>query len=306
MSQVGRHNNFNTGTGLDDEAIFVSLMSQARQQISGIISSDNLQILTNVGEWAISNKPLTPSSVDIKQHTSVGSYSARTVAPQQIESSTVFIASNGCDIRELCLDELGENYNADDLCAYSKHIVHNPVDMAYCPIERRLYIVRADGVMAVLNKNSSLGICAWGTYTTAGNFMSVTVCEGKTYVVVARNNEMWLEYFDVKCLCDCDKYNFSYTVSGVPLRASGHNPARLRLRKITARLLETKSIHINSHRISLPNEIYATDTPGFSGDVSINLLGTMHDCIQAPWVIHGTDSQSITVLSVTMHGWYAI
>ena len=66
MSKVGHHNNFDVGTGLDDEAIFITLLSQQRQQICTVVSSDNLQILTNFGEWAISSKPLTPSSVDIK------------------------------------------------------------------------------------------------------------------------------------------------------------------------------------------------------------------------------------------------
>ena len=61
LSRVGQHNNFDTGTGLDDEAIFISLLSAQRQQICTVVSSDSLQILTNVGEWAISSKPLTPS-----------------------------------------------------------------------------------------------------------------------------------------------------------------------------------------------------------------------------------------------------
>lgn len=306
MSKVGCHNNFDIGTGLDDEAIFISLMSQQRQQICTVISSDNLQILTNIGEWAISNTPLTPSAVDIKQHTSVGSYSAPIVVPQRIETSTVFIASNGFEIRELGLDELGENYKADDLCAYAKHIVRNPVDMAYCQINHRLYVVRSDGIMAVLNKNSALGICAWGTYTTAGKFLSVTVCGEITYVAVLRNGNVFLECFDDEMLCDCEIYNFSYTASAIPFRTSGHNPARVRIRKISARLLDTKSIHINSHRLNLPNEIYSVDAPGFCGDVSINVLGVMHDCVYPPWTIHGNDGLPITVLSVSIHGWYIV
>ena len=85
LSRVGVHNDFNAGTGLDDQAIFISLLSTQRQQICTVVSSDNLQILTNVGEWAISSKPLTPASVDIKQHTSVGSFGACYLAPQKIE-----------------------------------------------------------------------------------------------------------------------------------------------------------------------------------------------------------------------------
>ena len=72
MSKVGEYNNFNSGDGLDDDAISTALLSSQHHQISTIVSSDNLQILTSVGEWAISNSPLTPSNVNIKQHTSVG------------------------------------------------------------------------------------------------------------------------------------------------------------------------------------------------------------------------------------------
>ena len=306
MSRVGNHTNFDTGTGLDDEAIFISLLSQQRQQICTVVSSDNLQILTNVGEWAISSKPLTPSSVDIKQHTSVGSYSARHLSPQKIEGATIFVSNNGRDIRELSLDELGEKYNATDLCALSKHLMHSPTDIAYNPTTRQLFVVRQDGIMAVLNQNNALGISAWATYKTQGNFLSVVVCNEKTYVVVRRENGVFLEYFDAYTTIDNVQYNYSFTASSLPLRISHHNVSRVKLRKIVARVINTKSIYINQHRISLPDDIYTDQSDGYDGDVSINLLGTMHDCIQPIWTIHGAQPYSATVLSVTIHGWYAV
>ena len=306
LSQVGRHNNFNTGTGLDDEAIFISLQSQQRQQICTVVSADNLQILTTVGEWAVFSKPLTPSSVDVKQHTSVGSYSAYYLPAQKIEGSTVFVAGNGCDIRELSLDDLSEKYNATDLCALSKHLMVIPVDIAYNASLRRLYVVRADGVMSVLNHNSSLGISAWGTYKTTGQFLSVCVSGDTTYVVVRRNSNDYLEYFDSAALQDAATYDFSFVASGLPIRASGHNVSRIKLRKITARVLETKSIKINNHNILLPNDIYANDSPGFNGDVSVNLLGNFRETITPSWTIHGTEPYPITVLSISLYGWYTV
>lgn len=306
LSQVGRHNNFNVGTGLDDEAIFISLLSEQRQQIITVVSSDNLQILTNVGEWAISSKPLTPSVVDIKQHTSVGSYSLRYLPPQKIEGATVFISANGCDIRELALDDLGEKYNANDLCTLSKHLLGTPTDIAYNSTLRRLYVVRSDGNMAVLNQNAALGISAWGTYKTHGQFLSVSVCDGKTYVLVHRNDDISLECFDSNATTDINKYSYSFSASGLPLRSTGHNAHKMRIRKITARVLDTKSIYINGHRISLPNEIYADSAPGYSGDVSVNLLGTTHECISPAWTIHGSQPYPTTVLSISINGWYQV
>ena len=188
MSRVGHHNNFDTGTGLDDEAIFLTLLSQQRQEICTVVSSDNLQILTNAGEWAISSKPLTPSNVDIKQHTSVGSVTTRYLPPQKIEGATVFISNTQKDIRELSLDALGENYNARDLCTQAKHLMHNPVDLSYNPAIRQLFVVMSNGDMAVLNQNSALGISAWARYTTNGQFKSVATIGDDTYVVVARGD----------------------------------------------------------------------------------------------------------------------
>ncbi len=306
MSQVGRHNNFNVGTGLDDEAIFISLLSAQRQQICTVVSSDNLQILTNVGEWAISSKPLTPSVVDIKQHTSVGSYSARYLPPQKIEGATVFISKNGCDIRELSLDELGENYNAHDLCAMAKHLLTSPVDIAYNDSARQLFVVQSNGNMAVLSQNAALGISAWGTYITSGNFMSVAVSDGKTYVVVRRGADVCLECFDASEFQDANKHSFSYRASGLPLRASAHNATRIRIRKIVARLINTKSIYINAQRITLPNEIYSETHSGYSGDVSLNQLGTVHEFAEPIWTVHSSENYPTTILSICIHGWYDI
>ena len=306
MSRVGQHRNFNIGTGLDDEAIFISLLSTERQQIFTVVSSDNLQILTNTGEWAISSKPLTPSVVDIKQHTSVGSYTTQYLAPQKIEGATVFVSSSGHDIRELSLDDLGENYNANDLCALSKHLMSSPVDIAYNDTTRQLFVVQSNGTMSVLNQNAVLGISAWGIYKTRGEFLSVAVCDGNTYVATRRDGDVLLERFSSDVMTDSDKYDFSFTASGLPLRVSGHNATRLRLRKIVARVINTKSISINNHRITLPNEVYMDGASGYDGDVSINLLGTTHECVAPTWTIHGNENYPATILSVSMHGWYTV
>ncbi len=306
MSQVGRHTNFNVGTGLDDEAIFLTLLSQKRQQICTVVSSDNLQILTSEGEWAISSKPLTPSVVNIKQHTSVGSVAGRYLPPQKIEGATVFISGSKKDIRELSLDQLGENYNATDLCAFAKHLMSEPVDVAYNEETNQLFIVMENGDMAVLNQKSSLGISAWGRYKTDGKFKSVAVVNGKTFVVVERETGFFIETFSDDAIIDAEKYQFSFTAAALPLHASGHNPSRLRLRKIGARVLKTKSLFINNMRVELPNDIYDINSPGFSGDVAINLLGTKYDCIAAPWTIHGDEAFPVTVLSITMYGRYTV
>lgn len=306
LSKVGHHNNFDAGTGLDDEAIFITLLSQQRQHICTVVSSDNLQILTSVGEWAISNKPLTPSSVEIKQHTSVGSVASRYLPPQKIEGATVFISSGRKDIRELTLDELGENYNAADLCAYSKHLMQNPIDIAYNDSTRQLFVVLENGDVAVLNQNSALGISAWGVYKTQGDFRSVAVLDGTTYVIVRRDEIYNLEKFQSSVFNDAGQYGFSFNASALPIHSGAHDIKKYRIRKISVRVLNTKSIEINGMRVSLPNEIYAPDSDGYSGDISVNILGSVRNKIASPWVISGSEQLPTTVLSVAVHGFYTI
>ncbi len=306
MSCVGRHNNFNVGTGLDDEAIFLTLISEQRQQICTVVSSDNLQILTNVGEWAISSKPLTPSVVDVKQHTAVGSVASRYLPPQKIEGATVFISNTEKDIRELSLDALGENYNARDLCAASKHLMNTPIDLSYNEDTRQLYVVMINGDMATLNQNSALGISAWARYKTAGQFKSVATIGGVTYVIVQRGEEYCLERFSDDALNDANSYDFAYTAASLPLHASGHNVRTFRIRKISARILNTKTLFINGTRVEFPNEIYASDSNGYTGDVSVNLLGTHHNGTVAPWVISSDEQFPATILSVSMSGSYMV
>lgn len=305
-SRVGQYNNFNVGTGLDDESIFVTLLSQQRQQICTLVSSDNLQILTNSGEWAISSKPLTPSSIEIKQHTSVGSVATRYLPPQKIEGATVFISATEQDIRELTLDALGENYNARDLCTQAKHLMNTPTDISYNENTRQLFVVMTDGNMAVLNQNSALGISAWTRYKTDGTFKSVATIAGKTYVVVARGDTCYLETFSDTALSDASQYDFSYTASALPVRASGHNARKLRIRKIVARTLDTKTLFINGMRVPFPDNIYDAVAPGYSGDVSVNILGTQQNCITAPWTISSNEQLPTTILSVGVYGNYTI
>ena len=306
MSKVGDYTNFDAGTGLDDEAIFLTLLSSQHHQIATIVSSENLQILTSVGEWAILNAPLTPSNVNVKQHTSVGSRTDVYLPPQQIEGATVFISQSGKDVRELDLDDLSQHYNANDLCLLSKHLMNAPVSLAFNQSTHQLFIVMDDGYMAVLNKHPNTEINAWGKYITDGCFKYVSVFDNKTYVVVKRQNNFYLEKFDDDCLDDCQAYNFSYKISALPMIVNNHNPKKVRARKMSVRVINTKTLFINNYRVEIPNYIYEMDNPGYSGDLSLNLLGCQINTIEPLWTLSSDEQLNATILSVTVDGCYSI
>lgn len=306
MSKVGEYNNFDVGTGLEDEAIFATLLSAQHHQICTIVSSYALQILTSIGEWAISNSPLTPSNVDIKQHTSVGCITTGFLPPQQIDGSTVFVSASGKDIRELDLDTLNDKYNSVDLCAFSKHLMNNPVSMAYNSGTHQLFVVMDNGTMAVFNKYANTEIAAWARYTTDGQFKYVSVMNNETYVVVKRKNTNYLEKFDNSCLMDAGQYGFSYRVSALPMIVNGHAPKKIRLRKISLRVMNTKTLFVNDYRMEIPNYAYNEGSQGYTGDLSMNLLGVQRETMEPLWSISSSEQLPVTILSVTTEGKYLI
>ncbi len=306
MSKTGDYNNFDVGSGLDDDAIFTTLLSSQHHQISTIVSSDNLQILTSVGEWAISSAPLTPTNINIKQHTSVGSITNIYLPPQQIEGATVFISRSGKDVRELDLDDLGQNYNANDLCGFSKHLLNNPISVAYNSLHHQLFIVMDDGYMAVLNKYSNTDVNAWAKYITDGQFKYVSVLDDETYVVVKRINKFYLEKFDKDCLNDAQEYNFSYKISSFPMIINGHIPKKIRARKVSIRSINTKTLFVNNHRIEIPNEVYDVNNSGYNGDLTFNLIGYQFNTMDPLWTLSSDDQLNSTILSVSVDGWYLI
>ena len=306
LSKVGDYNNFDAGSGLDDDAIFTTLLSSQHHQISTIVSSDNLQILTSVGEWAISNAPLTPANINIKQHTSVGSVTNIYLPPQQIEGATVFVSQSGKDVRELDLDDLSQHYNANDLCLFSKHLMQNPISIAFNQSTHRLFVVMANGYMAVLNKHPNTDINAWGKYTTDGEFKYVSVFDNETYVVVKRENKFYLEKFDETSLIDASTYDFSYKIAAFPMIVNNHSPKKIRARKISLRVLNTKTVFINNQRVEIPNFIYDTENPGYCGDLSLNLLGAQINTMEPLWTVSSSEQLNATILSVTVDGWYLI
>ena len=72
------------------------------------------------------------------------------------------------------------------------------------------------------------------------------------------------------------------------------------------RVIDTKTLFLNNHRVELPNSIYENGNPGYSGDLTVNLLGTENDTMRPLWTISSAEQLPATILSVTIDGWYLI
>ncbi len=188
--------NFDLGEGLDDEAIEFSILSDQVNAIKTVFSGRHLQVFTTGAEWMVTGDPLTPSVIQLKRQTRVGSLKNRNIPPQDIDGATVFISSNGKELREFVFADVEDAYQSNDLAVLSEHILKNPLDMDYDKNRRLLFIAMENGKIACVTNYRSEEVTGWSKLETAGEFISVCVVYDKTYVLVKRNESYFIEVFD--------------------------------------------------------------------------------------------------------------
>ena len=196
FSQTGDITNFEMGSGYDAEAITFKILSDQPDKIAALFAGRHLQVFTTSAEWMVSGDPLTPSEIQLKRQTQVGSRTDVFVPPIGIDGATIFAAANGQEIREFLFSDLEGMYQATDISLLSHHLIHNPTDMVYDKYQRQAYIIMASGTLAVLTSFRSEDLQSWTEQTTDGAFISVTTLNGSTYFIIQRGSSYSLECFD--------------------------------------------------------------------------------------------------------------
>lgn len=188
--------NFDPGTGLDDEAIHFELLSDQVNAVRGVLSARDLQVFTSGGEWRVTGDPLTPTSVQVKRQTRLGSRSDRYTAPKVIDGATVFVGRTGDRLHEFAYSEVDGAYLADDLTLLARHLVSDVVEIDYQPDRRLLYCVQGDGTLAVLTQYRSEKVTAWSRLTTDGQVRAIAVVDPFVYLAVERTGGHFLEVLE--------------------------------------------------------------------------------------------------------------
>lgn len=196
FSRAGAYFNFDTGTGLDDEAIDFRLMSDQVNAIRCLFSGRDLQVLTTGAEWTVQGEPLTPGNIRVRRQTRVGSPADRVVPPRDVDGATLFVAASGRELREFLFADAEQAYQASDLALLARHLFTDPVDMDYDPVRRLVHVVMADGTLATVTNFRREQVTAWTRQDTAGRFLAVAVAGGETYALVERDGRHAVEVFD--------------------------------------------------------------------------------------------------------------
>ncbi len=196
LSKSGDLFNFDLGTGLDDEAIEFSILSDQVNAIRGIFSGRHLQVFTSGAEWMVTGDPLTPATVQIRRQTRIGSMVERYIPPVNVDGATLFVARNGEQIQEFLYTDLEQAYQVTDLALVSRHILPTPVDMDFDQRKRLLFVVRDDGRFATLTVFRSEAVAAWTLHETDGQVLAVTVAGDDVYLLLDRGGACTIEQFD--------------------------------------------------------------------------------------------------------------
>ncbi len=202
FSKSGDLFNFDLGTGLDDEAIEFSILSDQVNAIRGIFSSRHLQVFTSGAEWMVSGDPLTPSSVQIRRQTRTGSRIDRYIPPVNVDGATLYVARNGQEIHEYLYTDLEAAYTSRDLALLSRHVIEDPIDQDYDQKNRLLFVVRGDGKFASLTAFRAEAVSAWTLHETDGLVKSVSVVGDDVYMLVERDGAHFIEQLDASLYLD--------------------------------------------------------------------------------------------------------
>lgn len=195
MSKSNNLFNFDLGTAKDDEAIEFGILSDQVNAIRAVFSSRDLQVFTSGAEWKVSGSPLTPTSIQLNRQTRIGSLTARTLPPVDVDGATLFVSRSGSEVREFIFDNSQDAYTATDLALLSHEMVSDPQSIAFDKIRRLMFLARGDGGFATLTLYRAEAVVAWTRHETNGTVLSIAVAGDVTYALVARAGAYFLERF---------------------------------------------------------------------------------------------------------------
>ncbi|NMM45213.1 hypothetical protein HH303_12035 [Rhodospirillaceae bacterium KN72] len=194
--------NFDLGDAEDDEAIEFAILSDQVNAIRAVFSGRHLQIFTSGAEWMVTGDPLTPSAIQLKRQTRIGSPVDRSILPRDVDGATLFVSRSGYELREFLFADVEQAYQSNDLAVLSNRMMRQPVDQDFNKSERILYIVNGDGTLACVTVFRMEKVTAWSLMETQGAFQSVAVVGERVYVLTLREGTHRLERFDTAVLTD--------------------------------------------------------------------------------------------------------
>lgn len=211
--------NFDPGDATDGDAIHEHLGDEEPRQILRFVSSDNLLILCDTKNYYIPqsrNLPITPTTVSFVSLSGAGSTDC---VPAISDEGVLYVEEGGKRVMlALATGDDQKSWRTVPLSDPSAHLIDNPVELEIgygsgVDTERYLYVVNADGTLAVLflkydeqtRAPAAMGWTPWKT-RAGDTFESIVSVEGEVYLVGKRaqnsTTNRYIERIDPSFLLD--------------------------------------------------------------------------------------------------------
>lgn len=202
--------NYDVGTGLDDEALDLTLDTDQVNAITAVYAGRHFQVFTTGGEFSINDLPITPAKSAVRRQTLFGS---STIPPKSIDGSTIFVDRTGKSVREFLYAYAEDAYTSGTVSLLASHLLNSPVDMdslrgTDSADANYVYFVNSDGTVAVYNSLRAQEVGGWTKWTTSGLIESVSVVVEDVYFLIKRTingvTKRYLEKIDPDSYTDAN------------------------------------------------------------------------------------------------------
>ena len=193
-SQVGGYFNFDIGTGLAAQAIDVTVAGDRINEVRHLVSSRNLQLFTDGGEYFVptssDTSAVTPSNIIFMRQTPYGCNRAK---PIIFDGATIYAQKNGRSIREYLFSDVESAYASTSISILASQLIDNPVDMTMITgsstrPEQFAFFTNTDGTLALFHSIRAEKIAGWTSWSTrtGDKFTSITAVNENLFCVVSR------------------------------------------------------------------------------------------------------------------------
>lgn len=193
-SQVAGYFNFDIGTGLAAEAIDVTVTGDRINEVRHLVSSRNLQLFTDGGEYFVptssDTSAVTPSNIIFMRQTPYGCSRAK---PIIFDGATIYSQKNGKTIREYLYSDVQTAYASTSISILASQLINSPKDMTMTTgsstrPEQFAFFTNTDGTLALFHSVRAEKIAGWTLWSTRSGdeFTSITALNENLFCVVKR------------------------------------------------------------------------------------------------------------------------
>ena len=177
LSEIDNFFNFKTAT-LDTSPIRITIASGQLDGIQWLVPHRQLIIGTSGSEWSLGaesdNKPVTPTSFDIKRKTTYGSNS---IAGLLVNSAILFVMRQGKKLREWIFNFDSQDYVAPDLTLVAEHIAgtgFKAIALQQQP-DNIVWTINSNDELVGMTYERDQKVIGWHRHKCTGAFESVMV-----------------------------------------------------------------------------------------------------------------------------------